>query len=259
MRTVILDASFNYFHPGNCHSCAHIQPSTRTVFANPSSPGSRNDYCLPDHDLIDTLPSNEIVIYVQRLPTGFNYARQQGVEFEIEPPLPTPTKKVTIVVLPIFWGTRVYATKDMRQCFVNTIRTRYYARDLVCMLAEFGIEGPNNDLTIVGLEDANPFALVKEHWKNRDIRAGEVKDSLLTEADRHFDTADDFTSWTWQWSAADRAIIRSRYKFMTFKDYLETGQWRDELDFHLVGRWLNEYDRRDRAEPATRVPKAACK
>lgn len=51
--------------------------------------------------------------------------------------------------------------------------------------------------------------------------------------------------WFDKWSEEECEWRRESLTLMTFVDYLRSGAWGEEMDWQLVGRWLNTYELRE--------------
>lgn len=152
----------------------------------------------------------------------------------------TPTKKLTFVILPRYW--------DCGHVLVEKPGRRTVIRTICSSIVNFIFQHHDHAIRIVGLEDCDPFASNFD-WACRDSRA--------TTAARTFDQVlERRLADTWavkSWSNDDKDRLREHVELMTFREYLESGDWGEEFSWQLVGRWLNALDLRERGLMKTPV------
>lgn len=92
----------------------------------------------------------------------------------------------------------------------------------------------------MGLENHDPFG-PKWEWLSRDLLAAQSIQRFKKQLDL-------LLKWgpTDHWSAEEKDRVRNKISFQTFRHYLESGDWGEELSWQLVGRWLNALDAREK-------------
>ncbi|BEJ12916.1 hypothetical protein CspHIS471_0300900 [Cutaneotrichosporon sp. HIS471] len=149
----------------------------------------------------------------------------------------TPTKKLTFVILPAFWDCGPIILEQRRPMLL---------RSLSESLASHVIKLHDHSIRIVGLEVRDPFAPESE-WYLHEVRQAVARTQFRNELERQFGCWPISTAW----SAEDKDRVRNKVTFQTLRDYLEHGDWGEELGQELVGRWLNALDARENGRMIT--------
>ncbi|GMK57818.1 hypothetical protein CspeluHIS016_0406520 [Cutaneotrichosporon spelunceum] len=150
-----------------------------------------------------------------------------------------PFKKMTFVIFPAFWNCGPVILEQSGLNHLRSLRNSILSH--VTKLYDHTIH-------IVGLEVRDPFAPEWE-WNQRELRES---NAIL-----HFE--DDLEQYIRQWfthpdwTAAEKDRFRNRITYQTLRDYLENGDWGEELNWALVGRWLNALDARENGRMTTPV------
>lgn len=240
-RTVVIDLlDFdNFCEDKTCHTCAHVEKATRLVlidngYASEMSDKSQ-DYAVCG--IPETVSDNVVVYWQRRGPRCGMVLIDTDLNFPAPPaPLPETDRRLTLVILPLLWD------DDQPVSFREAAKGTRFNISLFTGLANYICENADRTFRIVGLEDANPFAS-PTHWKNRFRRLEAYQKEFMRGLAEYIWTNDHAE----EWNEADRHLVLSRVTFTTFKDYLDSGEWRDELDPYTVGRWLNTYATREAA------------
>jgi hypothetical protein len=147
-------------------------------------------------------------------------------------PVAEPTKKLTFIFLPQYWDHGfVYDNVDFPK-FSEPLRIKQMLTSLIYRLGDRAAMQPDHSITIVGLEDCNPFAR-PDYWKFNHEREAEWPRTLR----------DQFKSRMSFWSESQQTVRMSTVHVVSFEDYLNSNEWHpDDLCPLLVKRWLKMLD-----------------
>jgi len=160
------------------------------------------------------------------------------------PETPLTGRNITVVLLPSFYG----QFKSFMLAADSQTGSKSHDNDslISSCLAPYVLANPQDSITIVGLEDANPFAS-QLHWSERKARGKEEEASFRAYLDRlmrgtqlHLDGTRGEA-----WDEADRAMRQATIHVRTTKDYFESGAWGEEMSPEVIGLWLNAYYARE--------------
>lgn len=111
---------------------------------------------------------------------------------------------------------------------------------LIEAMAEYSLHFGDHKIQIIGLEDANPFAM-PDHWAARSERRVVFEKAFRAKLETLLSSNYRYGKWTDE----QRDWRRETISLVTFTDYLKSGEWGEEMDWQLVGRWLNTYELRE--------------
>ncbi|CAK9782740.1 hypothetical protein CC85DRAFT_285607 [Cutaneotrichosporon oleaginosum] len=179
----------------------------------------------------------ETVIHIARMTCQTKYTRS----FWMTPrsPVANPTRSITFVLLPMMWDHGPVGHR--RPPWGEAQSVGNLGSSLIDSLVQYALQFGDHRINIVGLEDANPFAK-KEHWDVRAQRREIFEQALKTKLDCLLNNGFRFTKW----SNSEREWRRESLRLTTFADYLRSGEWGEEMDWQLVGRWLNTCELREK-------------
>jgi hypothetical protein len=240
------DTEFQFqfqFQPG-CHMCDYIGPATRLVIP-PQLP--KNPEAPVPVPMFRT-GAKEVVTYIRR-------GRPDHKVF-VHPPadlFPAPAHQTaTLVLLPHFFDA---ISPTYRPGLFHKNTGAPFDKSLFEVLARHALwKSTDGTITIVGLEDANPYSGVKAHWKNRATRYLENKQAVLRKLYATCDRLEAAgpsapVAGYPAWSKEQTMSLRPRLRFITFKEYLESGAAPDDLHEPSIEDWLWTYDNRDADQP----------
>lgn len=193
----------------------------------------------------------DTVIHIRR-PGPYGYRRDLCC--------PTSPRHITVVILPSFFGQfKSFSVDGSRQSHTGSKNGDNDSLIGEC-IAPYVLEYPENSLTIVGLEEANPFAS-ELHWSERHLRATEEADSLRAYLNRLMDGMGGRPG-AWDrsatWDDASRRRRQATVHVRTLRDYFESGEWGEELSWQVVGSWLNAYCAREAEDAAATATQGRC-
>jgi hypothetical protein len=186
-------------------------------------------------DLPSTL-APETVVHVARMTSQTKYTRSYWMS--PRNPIADPTRTLTFVLLPIMWDHGPVGSRRPPWGEANSVGN--LGGSLIDSLSEYALQFGDHRINIVGLEDANPFAK-KEHWEVRAERREVFEKAFGDKLDALMSSSYRFR----EWSEEEREWRRESVTLTTFADYLRSGSWGEEMDWQLVGRWLNTYELRE--------------
>lgn len=144
----------------------------------------------------------------------------------------TPTQQLTFILLPRFWDCGHVILGDLKSSLVRTI---------MHSIASVVLAHHDHAIRVVGLENCDPFVGEAE-WNKRKAR----ERTSITTFHMQMDYYLTWSQYVRGWAEDDKEACRNKVTFQTFRDYLEEGNWGEELSWQLVGRWLNALDRREK-------------
>lgn len=178
----------------------------------------------------------ETVVHIARMTSQTKYSRA----FWMQPREPTAAqaRSITFVLLPIMWDHGPIGNR--RPPWGEAKAVGNLGASLIDAITEYCLHFGDHRVKIVGLEDANPFAM-PDHWAARAERK-EVFEKAFNDKLEALMT----TSFRYgKWSDEQREWRRNSISLTTFTDYLRSAEWGEEMDWQLVGRWLNTYELRE--------------
>jgi hypothetical protein len=153
-------------------------------------------------------------------------------------------RNITIVLLPTFFG----QFKSFMAASESETGSKSQDNDSLIRncLAPYLLANPQNSVTIVGLEDANPFAS-QLHWSERQTRGAEEEMLFRGYLNRLMSgiqlNPDGTRSQAWDESA--RKQRQSTIRVRTTREYFQSSAWGEEMSHDIVGLWLNAYHTRE--------------
>lgn len=156
-------------------------------------------------------------------------------------------RHITIVLLPSFYG-QFKSFMSASQCETGSKSLDNDSLFREC-LAPYVLDNPQNVITVVGLEDANPFASTL-HWSERAERASEEETALRGYLNRLMRGVTRMADGERQpvWDEIDRKRRQNTIHIRTTREYFEKGSWGEELSWRTVGPWLNAYHEREKED-----------
>ncbi|BEI94315.1 uncharacterized protein CcaverHIS019_0607740 [Cutaneotrichosporon cavernicola] len=201
-----------------------------------------------DHTHHASTIAPETVVHIARMTSQTKYSRPHWYWKSPRTPQPNPSRAITFVLLPIMWDHGPVGNRRPPWGEAKSIGN--LGTSLIVALSEYALQFGDHRITIVGLEDANPFAKA-EHWdarvERRKLFEDEFRETLegTMLVDHRFGV----------WNGEEREWRCESITLTTFADYLRSGAWGEEMDWQLVGRWLNSYELRECNVLGTLAPK----
>jgi hypothetical protein len=246
IRTVSVSDTFKRHAPADCHTCPHIGDDTRLVIRPRPGGHSTNQIIKISH-----LQAKDVVAYVRYIPSRLNHFLELP-EGDCPAPPQTPSGSFTLVFLPMSFDSRAGAPHHSQyQPYVRTDHV-FLGAPFEPLTVRYTTAYAHCTITVVGAEHADPAA-TESYWAKRGKREERCPDLIARSlADTRAEEGDeDEPEPLRKWTLGDERLFLSRLRFVSFRDYLLSGAWRDQLDPKDVGCYLNAYDERDAREPLT--------
>jgi hypothetical protein len=204
-------------------------------------------------------PSRRSVFHVPiaECDTIVHLNRSAEVQYYADPSPSTAPRHITVVLLPSFLGVFLSSTA-LGKGGVTGSKSSENEALIRTALAPYILANPQNSITIVGLDEANPFASAA-HWSARQEHGAQEEMAFRDYLNRLMACAETVLpdgSRTAAWDDAARKHRQATIRVRTTREYFESGEWGPELD--IAGSWLNcYYARFERDESEAAAAKAA--
>jgi len=217
-----------------CYSCPEGKITSDRLVVRPYDVEGRTyAFFVPKTESVETIvflrhlvPSVQYVNGHSRGPGYHGGSRSPSSDPQ---PVANPARTATFVILPQYWDHGVvYAGIDQPK-FVEPLKMPVNLANLISHIGCWVAKHSNHAVTIVGLENRNPFAR-PEYWKVNTER----EDKWVIEG------RDKILDWLKSWTKDQQTVRMSSVHFIPFEQYLVSNAWSSEyLSPVLVHRWLN--------------------
>lgn len=203
-----------------------------TIIVVPTGTGSEGPSYFARHQTV----APETIIHVARMTSQTKYSRS----FWMQPraPINKPQRSITFVLLPIMWDHGPVGNR--RPPWGEAKSVGNLGTSLIDAITEYCLHFGDHKVQVIGLEDANPFAM-PDHWAARTERRAVFEKAFADKLETLMTTSFRYGKWTDE----QREWRRDSITLTKFTDYLRGGSWGEEMDWQLVGRWLNTYELRE--------------